>query len=878
MAGLWFVCSLRYFYRACAFVGIFFLSMAAEQDSRASDSYIFDSSFFRGGTLSREALSRFNTGNGISSGVYKVDVFLNGRFVDRAEVKFAADKDGVVQPCLSLALLGKAAVSSPSLDSSVEGLAGRDCIVMENTIAGSSSKLDLARLRLDLSIPQSLLKKVPRGYVDPAELDAGATIGFLNYIANYYHVSYSGGYASTQDSSYLSINGGLNLGEWQYRQQSNLSYDRVYGGHWANIRSYVQRPFPSIASQLSLGETTTTGRLFSGLSYTGLNLSTDDRVLPDSMRGYAPIVRGIARTNAKVSIFQNGQEIYQTTVPPGPYEISDLYPTSYSGDLEVEVVEADGAISRSSVPFSAVPESLRPGVYRYNLSLGRTRDIGVNSLFGDFTYQHGISNTVTANSGVRVADGYQALVIGGVYASRLGAFGLDLTYSHADLPTTGYVGGWMAHLSYSKTFQPTSTTLSIAGYRYSTSGYRDLGDVLGVRDAGRDGYNWQSTTYLQQSRVELTINQNVGRYGNFFLSGSTQNYRDGRSRDTQLQLGYSNSFRGGISVNLSVARQQIGFYNAQVSGAYDQNDPVYPNLSYNNSDPRKVDIISSISLSIPIGGRGGVRAPTLNSAYNHSSIGGAQYQNTLSGVGDEAQTLSYSLGVARDQERHTTVWNGSFQKRAPITSFGLSASSGNDYWQAAGNAQGALAIHSGGITFGPYLGDTFALIEAKGATGAKVFNAQGTTIDSNGYALVPTVTPYRYNSLALDPQGMHGNAELVSGEQRVAPYAGAAVRVQFKTRVGFAFLIRTHLANGEFVPMGAEVLDHANNVVGMVGQSGQIYMRSDKRQGALIVRWGEGSGGRCRLYYDASRMKLSKLINKLESTCVDEVAPNRRTQ
>jgi outer membrane usher protein len=42
----------------------------------------------------------------------------------------------------------------------------------------------------------------------------------------------------------------------------------------------------------------------------------------------------------------------------------------------------------------------------------------------------------------------------------------------------------------------------------------------------------------------------------------------------------------------------------------------------------------------------------------------------------------------------------------------------------AGNVRGALAVHAGGITLGPYLGDTFALIEAKGAEGARLFNGQ----------------------------------------------------------------------------------------------------------------------------------------------------------
>ncbi|WP_419181903.1 hypothetical protein [Providencia rettgeri] len=35
-----------------------------------------------------------------------------------------------------------------------------------------------------------------------------------------------------------------------------------------------------------------------------------------------------------------------------------------------------------------------------------------------------------------------------------------------------------------------------------------------------------------------------------------------------------------------------------------------------------------------------------------------------------------------------------------------------------------MALHSGGVTLGPYSGDTFALVEAKGAKGTHVLNAQ----------------------------------------------------------------------------------------------------------------------------------------------------------
>lgn len=811
-------------------------------ETTSSNDYIFEPDLFRGGKFSQSTLAQF-TKNSIAAGSYKVDVYVNTYFIDALDIDFVTQEDGSVSLCLQPEVFKSTGIKFTP-ETATHAKTGKGCFLFSQVVKGGSVDMNMAQLRLNLSVPQTGMNIVPRGYVNPEDLDAGSSVGFVNYISNYYHVSYSGNNSTDQDSAWVSLNGGLNFGKWQYRQLSNLNWSRDGGSDWKNIRSYVQRPLPEMRSQMVMGELVTSGRFFSGMNYNGLSLATDDRMLPDSMRGYAPVVRGVAITNAKVSVRQNGQEIYQTTVSPGAFEITDLYPTSYSGDLDVEVTEADGSVSRFSVPFSAVPESMRSGISRYNFEIGRTRDSGDESLFGDFTWQRGLSNTITMNSGMRIADSYQAAMFGGVYGSWLGAFGVDVTWSHASLPETGYTEGWMTHLSWSKTFQETNTTVSLAGYRYSTSGYRDLSDVLGVRHTANSDSSWQSTTYLQQSRFDISLSQSIGQLGNLFLSGATQNYRDGRSRDTQLQFGYSNSFHG-VSTNLSIARQRMGNYD----------------------DSGSMQTVTSLSFSIPLG-NSGAQAPTLSTSWTHSTDGGDQYQSSLSGVLDEKQTTSYGLNVSRDQEYNNTVFSGNLQKRFTDTTLGLNASKGDGYWQASGNAQGALAIHSGGITFGPYLSDTFALVEAKGAEGAKVLNSQQVAIDSHGYALIPSVTPYRYNRVTLDPQNMDGNAELVDSEKRIAPVAGSVSKVVFRTRSGIALLIKSRFPDGKVLPLGADVLDDSGNVVGMTGQGGQIYVRSEKNKGQFTVRWGEGAEDRCNLPFDISSAESGQPMVRLSSVCL----------
>ena len=98
---------------------------------------------------------------------------------------------------------------------------------------------------------------------------------------------------------------------------------------------------------------------------------SDDEMLPDSQRGFAPTIRGVAHSNAKVTVSQHGYVIYETFVSPGAFAISDLYPTSQSGDLEVKVTESNGVVRTFTQPYSAVPYMLREGRGKFSLSAGR---------------------------------------------------------------------------------------------------------------------------------------------------------------------------------------------------------------------------------------------------------------------------------------------------------------------------------------------------------------------------------------------------------------------------------------------------------------------------------------------------------------------------
>lgn len=67
--------------------------------------------------------------------------------------------------------------------------------------------------RLRLSIPQTALRRSPRGYVGQERCDSVVTVGMLNYNTNLYTNRTSGGPPITQ--RYVGLSAGVNVRKWR---------------------------------------------------------------------------------------------------------------------------------------------------------------------------------------------------------------------------------------------------------------------------------------------------------------------------------------------------------------------------------------------------------------------------------------------------------------------------------------------------------------------------------------------------------------------------------------------------------------------------------------------------------------------------------------
>lgn len=802
----------------------------------------FDDVFLRQPNGASIDPKRFSKGNVVLPGDYRADLYANSILLGRAQITLrqVSANAGDVQACFDPNLLERVGVDLTKLtpDASAS-LATHDdtCLTLPSLVSDATATFDSSEQRLDVSVPQIALVRSARGYVEPRYWDDGVTAATLQYNANVYH-SKAQGVSST--SEYLGLNAGFNAGPWRLRHQGNLNHDNQYGTTYQSMQTNLQRSIAPFKAQLTLGEAYTSGSLFDSVGFRGVQLASDDRMYPESQRGYAPTVRGIARTNARVQVRQNGNIIYETTVAPGAFEINDLYATGYGGNLNVVVTEADGSVHTSSVPYAAAVNALRTGVTRFSVTAGEYRNSTLLSepKMIEATAQHGFTNLLTGYGGFQVTENsdYLAAQLGVALNTDLGAVGLDVTQSDTKFTNQASRKGHSWRLSYSKLISPTNTNLSVAAYRYSSRGYLGLEDAMALRDL--DQRNQDYTYGTPRGRLQAVVNQSLpAGYGSFFLSGSSQNYWNRGGTDTQAQLGYSNAYKR-LNYSLTFARQRYA------GTTYGQTDTVSTGNKWDNS--------MVLTFSVPLGTAS--HAPYSTTSVQSDSSGRTQLQQSVSGSAGVDNAFSYGVNASRSSSNDTDTINtrgGNVAYQSPFTALTGSMSKSDHYTQTSAGMSGGIVAYAGGVSFTPSMGDTMAVVEAKDAAGARVANGSGLRVDPWGHAVVSSLTPFARNQIEIDPKGLPINVELKSTQQSIAPSAGAVVRLKFETdNPGRAAILSIKMANGEAVPFGAEVSKEQGQSIGTVAQAGRVIARGLKKDtGHLFVAWGDGASERCAVEY-----------------------------
>ncbi len=207
------------------------------------------------------------------------------------------------------------------------------------------------------------------------------------------------------------------------------------------------------------------------VTFTGIQLATDTDMIPESLRGFATVVRGIARTSARIVIKQNGYQSYQAFVAPGAFEITYLYSTGGNGDLYVTVEESDGSRQNFVMPYASLLLMLREGQMKYEFTSGKYRPYDVNideRPFTQATIGYGVLSNATLYTGLQAASNYQALAFGARQnLGDIGAVSADVTTAWSSKKDEDKTSGQSWRIRYGKNTLETGTNITVAGYSYA---------------------------------------------------------------------------------------------------------------------------------------------------------------------------------------------------------------------------------------------------------------------------------------------------------------------------------------------------------------------------------------------------------------------------
>lgn len=778
-------------------------------ETNAEDEIQFNTSILDVADENNLDLSQFSKKGFILPGTYPLMMQINGQSTEEFDVVFRApqtDPDGS-EACLTEDMVAMFGLKPELLDELKWDKTGQ-CLDPDS-LSGLTIEASLATSSMSVGIPQMYLEYSDANWDPPSRWDHGISGVMVDYYINVQSIDRQ--HDSRGSENTMSGNGttGVNLGAWRFRADWQLTPDSSSSPssmttdlEWS--RYYAYRPLPALAAKLTIGEDYLNSEIFDSFRFTGAGLKSDSNMLPPHLRGYAPEVTGVANSNARVTISQQGRVLYETQVASGPFSIQNIS-DAVSGTLDVKISEADGTVREFQVNTADVPYLTRPGTVRYSAAAGRASSWthSVNGpLFATGEFSWGVSNGWSLFGGGIASDNYQAVSAGiGRDMFVLGALSFDITQSSASLPDDSTLKGKSFRLDYSKFFDDLDANVSFAGYRFSEEEFMSMDEYLGV-------LNMEERSGSRKEMYTLTLNKRFDSLAmSAYLNYSHETYWDKPDRD-RLSLTASQNFDLGPIKNLNVSLS-----------------------AYRNEYEKEKDDGIYLSLSVPFGNGGTVSynmsnngSNTEQSASYYKRVNENTNYQVSTGYSDKNKSVSANVMHATDVAR--VNGNMSYHSDA-YTQLGISL-------QGGGTAtMKGVALHRSGMP-----GGTRLMVDTDDVPDVPV-RGYGATVFSNrfGTSVLSDVNSYYRNSAKIDLEKLNDNTEVRRSVAEVTLTEGAIGYRHFDVISGNKSMVVIRLEDGSHPPFGATVQNKNKQEIGLVNDGGSVYLSGINPGEKMSVLW-----------------------------------------
>lgn len=791
----------------------------------ATDTVDFDISTLQARGLPTTLNEYFRNGKKFSPGISKVTPIVNG--VEKKSLSVNFDDKGEL--CLRsedlVALDIKKITTEPE-----------QCIDLKSYYPQAEINLDPGKNRVEFVLPPEAIEDVNN--LDISEYISGGIGGMLNY--DFLMMKNNSGKSSSDangedDKSAANSNNintfqsnteeGFNINDWIIRSRQSYSssgdtrsLDQIY--------TYAQRTLPNYKTVMQTGRISVANSLFAMPQVLGIQFSPENALMNSKQSGAT--VSGIAQTQARVEVRQSGILIYSTQVPAGAFTLNRLPTINNTADLNVNVVEQDGATRSFLVPASSFTHDYSQQETSYSFAIGKidqsNNDNIDSSELATFNVSTPWGTRSMVGSGALLAQRYQSIAaqLSTGLANGLNLSGRSAFSSDARSQTKGMQNNLSASM-------PLADRLNVNGsVTLQDIGYRDLTD--GVPSSEEEDGDYINTRY--KSQYSLGVGYSFEDLGTFNLSWSRVSTFSSEEATSRMTAGWSKTFSNGMSVSM----------NAERDSGDDGNSIFYMNMS------------------IPFGS---VRVGASMSRVGNNSTRGVTLDQTIN------ERLSYSLTANKSSDSDVGAFSANVRALPNYSQLSLGYSRyGSENSTYTVGASGGVVATKQGVFFSPYpLQDTYAVVQIPGISGGEIQTPQGPVwSNSQGYAVSSGMSPYSESRMVLEMKSLPKNVDVNNGIQVARVARGSVTNYTFGTIVSRRALIRIYLTNGKLAEKGALIYDTHDNYITTVAGDGTVFLIDSQLEQKLVLQ--TASGERCQVHFKLNEEpEADKLYESYDAQC-----------
>jgi len=562
---------------------------------------------------------------------------------------------------------------------------------------------------------------------------------------------------------------------------------------------------------------------------------------PDLVTMPMPNFSGSAAVPSAVDLYINNAKRATENVPVGPFNLTDLPVVTGNNEAKLVVRDAQGRETTTKVSFFGSSELLAKGLWDFSLEAGTPRrNYGTKS--GDYsgkfyatgTTRYGLTNNMTVEGHGEAGESF----FNG---------GAGTIFSLWDIGTLSMSGSGSFYKSqsggqYSVGFQAQKWGFSLSARTQGAS--RQYNDIVSVSADKRsyyydDGYSNGSSEAGDLYNEYTSPDQKKNRKKHYFNSAAPKSMNQVSLSvplffdPTSITFTYTESKNwgdsasryAGVSASRNFGRRIYGYVNGFQDLRHSKSYSIFAGMTVTLSD--------KYSASVDV-----------NADHSGTNVSSSLTRQMGSNIGDYGWTL-------RDIEGDQTQRGASGNYRSSIATFSGSMEQVDHRYRATADMTGALVIADKAIMPSNQIYDSFAVVNA-GAPGVKISsqNVYYGKTGWNGRLVVPNLTSYRENRLAIDVDSLPLDTLITETDVTVTPAYQSGIVQHFGVS-GKADYIYASLKDpsGQAVPTGSYAVvdggkqgfDVAYDGMGIVPTKGAhfplnltVYLPDDKACRAVI--------------------------------------------